>query len=105
MQFVRNEIWKNKKKNKTQSLIVGELMLTAISHNDCHVRLITLLDCYEVVNIFGFRCPASPNPRMLTLPSGLIVSQVSEACFSDILSQASGGNWRALHTKYLITLA
>ena len=30
-----------------------------------------------------------------------MVNIVSEACFREILSHASGGNWRARHTKYL----
>ena len=40
--------------------------------------------------------PLSPNAFKTTLPDGDMLNQVMLAWFSDILSQASGGNWRAL---------
>ena len=55
----------------------------------------------EVVRRDGWRCPASPTHFTDTRLSGRMVNIVSEACFREILSHASGGNWRARQTKYL----
>ena len=54
---------------------------------------------YVVVSLSGGKWPASPIPLTENFPFGLILIAVTEACFKDILSQASGGSCKARHTK------
>lgn len=69
-----------------------------------NVGSVRVSNVYRLVMYLGSMWPVSLSERSTTFPFGIIEIHVIEAWFSEILSQPSGGNWRALemrknHTK------